>query len=396
MDPTVTGSQASKYLPVLGTLLGESGATSQKIWQDYLALPAAQQQSLALQIFSQVLEDGAASQTKAASSDSGKKMIASALASIFDGQEWDGEINLSSREIRTKNGGDISLFAPGGGLNLGFNLGAANQAPPGILTEHGGNISIFTNDSVDVGALRIFTLRGGNEIIWSTKGDIAAGRSSKTVQSAPPTQVLVDPQSANVQTDLAGLATGGGIGVLATVAGIPPADVDLIAPVGAIDAGDAGIRSTGNINLAARVVLNASNIQTGGTITGAPPPAAPPNIAGLAAASNTAAAASSSASEVAKRSTTESASTEPPSLITVEVLGYGGGEGESAAPAFRVTIEGRELSWDQPTVTVAELRALAGLPAGQAMEVENPDGSKRDLSEDEVISLPTDSVYRRK
>ena len=59
------------------------------------------------------------------------------------------------------------------------------------------------------------------------------------VQSAPPTQVLVDPQSADVQTDLAGLATGGGIGVLATLAGVAPGNVDLIAPVGVIDAGRA-------------------------------------------------------------------------------------------------------------------------------------------------------------
>src|ERR1700745_2143422 len=91
----------------------------------------------------------------------------------------------------------------------------------GIPTQDGGNISIFTHGSVNVGTSRIFTLRGGNEIIWSSAGNIAAGASSKTVQSAPPTRVLVDPQSADVKTDLAGLATGGGIGVLATVAGVP-------------------------------------------------------------------------------------------------------------------------------------------------------------------------------
>ena len=50
--------------------------------------------------------------------------------------------------------------------------------------------------------------------------------------AAPPTRVLVDPQSADVKTDLAGLATGGGIGVLESVAGVPPADIDLIAPDG--------------------------------------------------------------------------------------------------------------------------------------------------------------------
>ncbi len=87
------------------------------------------------------------------------------------------------------------------------------------MTESGGNIGIFTRGDVSLGIGRIFTLRGGNQIIWSSEGDIAAGSAAKTVTFAPPTRVILDPQSADVQTDLAGLATGGGIGVLATVAG---------------------------------------------------------------------------------------------------------------------------------------------------------------------------------
>ena len=35
-------------------------------------------------------------------------------------------------------------------------------------------------------------------IIWSSDGNIAAGSASKTVASAPPTRVLIDPQSADV------------------------------------------------------------------------------------------------------------------------------------------------------------------------------------------------------
>ena len=142
--------------------------------------------------------------------------------------------------------------------------------------------------------------------------------------------MLVDPQSANVKTDLAGLATGGGIGVLATVTGVAPGDVDLIAPTGTIDAGDAGIRASGNLNLAARVVLNATNIQVGGSSAGAPPPPAPPNLAPLTAASNASVVASSAASDITKQETAATLTqvTEVPSIITVEVLGYGGGESD--------------------------------------------------------------------
>ena len=189
------------------------------------------------------------------------------------------------------------------------------------------NISIFANGNVNVGTSRIFTLHGGNEIIWSSFGDIAAGASSKTVQSAPPTRVIVDPQSGDVETDLAGLATGGGIGVLETVVGAAPSDVDLIAPHGTVDAGDAGIRASGNLNIAAVQVVNASNISAGGKSSGVPPPAPSSNVAGLAAASGASGAAANAANSVASNS--QHQATLPmdiPSIVTVEVLGYGGGD----------------------------------------------------------------------
>ena len=178
-----------------------------------------------------------------------------------------------------------------------------------------------------VGTSRIFTLRGGNEVLWSSAGDIAAGASSKTVQSAPPTRVLIDPQSGDVKTDLAGLATGGGIGVLATVAGVPPGDVDLIAPAGTIDAGDAGIRSAGNLNISAVQVLNASNISAGGASVGTPAPATA-NLGGLmASVANTSSATKGAADDTTRQQRGPGATpTEPlPSIITIEVLGYGGG-----------------------------------------------------------------------
>ncbi len=194
----------------------------------------------------------------------------------------------------------------------------------GILTESGGNISIFTHGDVNVGTSRIFTLRGGNEIIWSSIGNIAAGASSKTVQSAPPTRVIVDPQTADVQTDLAGLATGGGIGVLATVAGVAPGNVDLIAPAGIIDAGDAGIRASANVNLSATAVVNAGNISAAGSTAGAPaaPVVAAPNLGGLSAASSTAGASASAATNVAEQNRQNTASEEPASVFTIDVVSY--------------------------------------------------------------------------
>jgi hypothetical protein len=244
-----------------------------------------------------------------------------------------GGIYTQARDVRTKSGGNISILAPGGGLQLAPTLIGETLAPPGIITEAGGNISVFANDDVRIGISRIFTLRGGDIMIWSSEGDIAAGSSAKTVQSAPPTRVLIDPQSANVATDLAGLATGGGIGVLATVAGVKPANVDLIAPIGAVDAGDAGIRATGNLNIAAAVVLNAANISVGGTSSGTPaaPAVASPSLGGVASAGSSAAAASSATNtqQSGQQQGGQAGANDLPSIITVEVLGYGGGSGDN-------------------------------------------------------------------
>jgi filamentous hemagglutinin family protein len=356
LDPSTAGTEATRYLPVLGGLMGLAATDTAAIWATFDFKPnqplTEKQAALVISLFNVILRDSARDRNDPDSPDFGtykngfaaitalfpgspipdKEALASTVPVVRPAGPWVGKFTLSTREVKTFEGGDISLLAPGGEITVGR---ATDPQKPdqGILTERGGGISIFAADSVNVGTSRIFTLRGGDEIIWSTWGNIAAGSGSKTVFSAPPTRVLIDPQSGDVQNDLAGLATGSGIGVLATLAGVKPGDVDLIAPVGTIDAGDAGIRSSGNLNLAARVVLNASNIQVGGSSTGVPPPPPTPNLGSLTAASSASAAASSAATDVAKQGSASSQAAELPSLISVEVLGYGGGEGDEPEAA---------------------------------------------------------------
>lgn len=313
--------------------------------EDFENLTEEQQAIVALEEFYKTLRQAGRdfSETGAATAyDAGF----AAIDTLFGESNPEGSIITRARDIRTSTGGTISLGVAGGGLTLASEITGNPLTPPGIVTEAGGAVSILTRDSVDIGLARIFTLRGGDMIIWSSEGDIAAGSAPKTVVTAPPTRVVIDVTSANVQTDLGGLATGGGIGVLASVAGVEPGDVDLIAPVGVVDAGDAGIRVTGNINIAATAVLNATNIQVGGATSGVPaaPVVAAPNIAGLTAASSAASGASSAAESVAKEAQQQSQKQDDePSIITVEVIGYGGGSGESAsaAPAPRTGEEER-------------------------------------------------------
>ena len=301
--------------------------------RDFESLGSEEQAAVAMEVFYLVLRDTGRDFNDEDSPGFGNYDNGfAAIRSLFGSGNFTGDILTQGRNIRTQNGGNISLFAPGGGLTLANTTLGNPLVPPGIVTESGGNVSIFTDGSVDIGIGRIFTLRGGDMVIWSSTGDIAAGVASKTVQSAPPTRVLIDPQSAAVETDLAGLATGGGIGVLATVAGVKPGNVDLIAPRGIIDAGDAGIRVTGNINLAATQVVNASNIAAGGSSSGAPAATvvSSPSVGGLSSAGAAAAAATATAmdaTDTARDQPETTGLTEEVSLsvITVEVLGYGGG-----------------------------------------------------------------------
>ena len=265
-----------------------------------------------------------------------------AVEALFGRDPAAGSIFTRARDLRTTSGGSIIAAAPGGGITMASDIFGNPLTPPGIVTEYGGEVSLLTGGNIDIGRARIFTLRGGDLTIWSSRGDIAAGTAAKTVVTAPPTRVLIDAISADIETDLGGLATGGGIGVLASVAGVEPGAVTLLAPGGTVDAGDAGIRATGNITIAAAQVRNADNIASGGASVGVPVAAvaAAPNVAGLSAASSSTAATTAAASDVAQQGRPDTTSAqESPSTVSVEVLGYGGGEEREDEREARVTGE---------------------------------------------------------
>ena len=322
LNPTYGGSNATTYLPEVGAALGLPGDSSdQAIWTAFEALTPEQQDVQALNVFYQVLSDSGIQHNSTSSPNAGTYALGmSAISALFPGSAWNGSINVSSREIKTENGGGINLFAPGGSLSLGSDT-TKPSADQGVLTDEGGAINIYTSNDVDLGVSRIFTLRGGNVTIWSALGNIDAGASSKTVQAAPPTRVIVDPQTGNVQTDLAGLATGGGIGVLESKASVTPSNVYLIAPVGTVNAGDAGIRVSGNLVIAALHIVNAANISVGGSSSGVPTSASV-NVSGLIGASSVAGASNQAAQNLSN--------TGNGANITVQVIGYGGDDDTTA------------------------------------------------------------------
>ncbi|MES2658178.1 MAG: filamentous hemagglutinin family protein [Verrucomicrobiota bacterium] len=293
------------------------------IRRKFSALTEEQQAIVALEQFYKFLRKAGDESIKGGNYRSGYE----AIHRLFGKDKPDGEILTRAREIRTTTGGAISLGVPGGGITMASEIFGNPLTPPGIVTEYGGAISTFTNGDVNIGQARIFTLRGGDITMWSSNGDIAAGTSPKTVVTAPPTRVVIDITSADIQTDLGGLATGGGIGVLAAVEDVEPGNVSLIAPRGFVDAGDAGIQATGNLTIAAQVVLNSGNISAGGTSTGTTPAGTTaPSVATVTAAASSSAAAGATVNQAPPEpKPAEVPVEESLSLITVDVIGYGDG-----------------------------------------------------------------------
>jgi len=154
---------------------------------------------------------------------------------------------------------------------------------------------------------------------------------------------------------------------------VPPGDVDLIAPLGTIDAGEAGIRVSGNVNIAALRVVNAENIQVQGKATGLPVTAAV-NVAALSNASAAASQATVAAQEAMQRERA-AARQALPSVFTVRVIGFGnepgpsgpegGNRAEPVSQGMGEMVElvgrGRRLSEAQLSALSAEERRRFGL-----------------------------------
>ncbi|MGY3591283.1 filamentous hemagglutinin family protein [Bradyrhizobium sp. USDA 4341] len=238
-----------------------------------------------------------------------------------------GRFNVAASVLETQMGGDINILGPGGGITVGHSsLDTLTPNQEGILTLGGGTIRAFADASILVNQSRIMTQQGGDIGLFTANGDISAGAGPKTYVSSP---ALSEICTANgyCYVNPQGLVTGAGIAALVTLPGQDPtkSNVTLIAPRGTIDLGSAGIRGN-EITLVAPVVLNAFNLQATGTVTGLASTPTPSTT--LSAVNNNATAATQQAGQPAPNKPNDQ-----PSIVIVEVLGYGGSGGDDAAPA---------------------------------------------------------------
>jgi hypothetical protein len=248
---------------------------------------------------------------------------------------YDGDITLyGGAGVKTLFGGDIQMLTPGGGQVFGVE-GAAPPSTAGIVTQGAGNIQLYSQGSILLGQSRVMTTFGGSILGWSAEGDINAGRGSKTTVVFTPPKRIYDTWG-NVTLSPTVPSTGAGIATLNPIAEVPPGDIDLIAPLGTIDAGEAGIRVSGNINIIALRVVNAANIQVQGKSSGIPVTASV-NTGAITSASSAATSATQAAEDMSRQQQA-AARKNLPSIVTVQVLSLGtepltpSSDGASRAP----------------------------------------------------------------
>ncbi len=310
----------------------------------FAALPSAEQAIFARQVYFAELRAGGLEYNDADGPRKGSYLRGrNAIASLFPTTDvagnpirYDGDITLyGGAGVKTLFGGDIQMLTPGGGQVFGIE-GAAPPSTAGIITQGSGNIQLYSQGSILLGQSRIMTTFGGSILGWSAEGDINAGRGSKTTVVYTPPKRVYDTWG-NVTLSPSVPSTGAGIATLNPIAEVAPGDIDLIAPLGTIDAGEAGIRVSGNVNIAALTVVNAANIAVQGKATGVPVVSAV-NTGAITSASSAASSATQAAEDVARQQQAASRQNQA-SVFTVQVLSFGNEQlaptrdGASRAPA---------------------------------------------------------------
>jgi filamentous hemagglutinin family protein len=261
---------------------GETGVSATVAKAQLAAMTPALQRSFVEELFFYLLQIYGSAEAASGNGDfSGafaaiQALFPGANPNLAAGQKnpYAGNIELYFSQIYTDQGGNISLLAPGGEVNVGLSLAPVsfgiNKSPDqlGIVAETTGSIDSFSYSDFQVNQSRVFAADGGDILVWSTEGNIDAGRGAKTAISAPSLNITYDDNGDPTVTLRSAIA-GSGIQALAATPGVSPGSVFLFAPHGVVNADDAGIVA-GNLTVAATAVLGANNISVSGTTVGVP------------------------------------------------------------------------------------------------------------------------------
>ncbi len=297
---------------------------------DFRALSNDQIQPLAMQLnnlllpllYQEILINGSASASDKAL---GNSLGYGAIGAMFPGSAWQGDMAMYFSTLQTVSGGNINLLTPGGGVDTGLAVAVgfsgltkgANDL--GVIADGQGSVNAVVNNDFTVNTSRVFTLDGGDIMIWSSNGNINAGKGAKTALVAPPVVGVY------VNGDLTYQQQPGVSGSGIRTEGASPGNVSLFAPNGVVNAAEAGIAGK-NVTISATAVLGAQNISFSGVGTGVPQASTSSLAAGLTGASNLGASVSQvaqSAMEDESSGKSNSKTNANLSLLTVELIGYG-------------------------------------------------------------------------
>lgn len=273
-----------------------------------------------------------------AGEDKNASAAATAAQLLFGGATiGHGNIDSYLTAVESYAGGSVDLLAPGGGITVGLTAAPSSGRPIGIITNAGGAIDSFLSGDFDINTGKVITEQGGDILIYTTAGDIDAGRGAKTSQSVPPPKripLFNGTTFLGFQYLASTGAAGSGIQTVtskpdgpASIA--PPAgSIYLFAPEGTINAGEAGITSGANLFISAQTVLNADNISAAGTAVGVPTVtigsiASSLSASGATTATGTTNNADQAAAAAAAAAQAAAAAAFTPSILTVDVLGFG-------------------------------------------------------------------------
>jgi hypothetical protein len=203
---------------------------------------------------------------------------------------------MYNTKIQTTGGSGIDLVAPGfdsdgnlgGNINAGLPAGTAGNI--GVMTQSGGAIRAYLSGNFNVNQSKVLTAQSGEIMMYTSDGNIDAGRGALTSRSSsPPRRVpitgrSIDPLTGNNVDVVIGYAylppidvAGSGIRTVSSdpdgagpLTAPDPGSVFLFAPKGTVNAGEAGIASAGNVTIRAVQVLNANAISASGSSSGVP------------------------------------------------------------------------------------------------------------------------------
>ncbi|TPQ25994.1 filamentous haemagglutinin family protein [Methylomonas koyamae] len=275
--------------------------------------------------FNEIKESGKAS---AGNTSTNSQRGYDAISHLFSDSDWRGDLSMFFSKIQTVDGGNVNLVVPGGFVNVGLATSFAGAKPPselGIVVQRQGNVNVMVDGDFMVNTSRVFSLDGGDIMVWSSNGNIDAGRGAKSAIAAPPPVISFDDKG-NMKIEFPPVVSGSGIRTAASSEGMEAGDVFLFAPKGVVDAGEAGIGGK-NVFIAATAVLGAQNIQVSGVGTGVPVAATGSVAAGLTGTSNL----NAGVSQMAESSVNNSVGKDNGNsiakailgMLSVELLGFG-------------------------------------------------------------------------